>query len=213
MEELLNKQILEWWHLLPDNLKGNMPTFIHPLNINADILFVGLNPSGDTSVKEPLTNISDIQIQEKIELETRAIFGEGASREGQYKTYYAPLSDIADTLGVAFEHCDLFQMSFRTASVVVSELFGSDKKLKPCHSKHLSVFKKIFDTVKPRLVITNNVISAKILKDLYSLKFDDVTGMYISEQGTYFFLNGIMSYGRQTIFDKERLLWAVKKVL
>ncbi|MBE9468336.1 MAG: hypothetical protein IMY72_08460 [Bacteroidetes bacterium] len=214
MEEILNKEILEWWHQLPDNLRGNMPTFIHPLNTNAKILFVGLNPSGDITPKPAITSFSEVEIQHKIKQEFQAIFGDGVpDRNGQYKRYYKPISSIADDLGVEFEHCDLFQMSYKTAKIIVKELIGDNGLLKPLHNKHLSVFSEILKFISPKLVITNNVITADILKGYLQLQFEDKTGLYVDKTKTYFYLNGIMSYGRQTKYDRERLLWQIKKVI
>lgn len=213
MENELNIQIKEWWMLLPDMLRGNMPTFIHTLNKNAQILFVGLNPSGDTTIKQPITDIRDEDIQEKIKSETIAIFGIGKNRESQYKKYYKPITDIADGLKVDFEHCDLFHMSYRTAKVVVKELLNKSQKLKQEHAEHLSVFKEIYEYISPKIVITNNINTANILKVYLDLSFDETTGLYKNTKGTYFYLNGIMSYGRQTKFDKERLIWQIKRYI
>jgi hypothetical protein len=213
MEDNLNKEILNWWYQLPDHLRGNEPTFLHRLNPKASILFVGLNPSGDTTNKPPIDSIVDAQIHEKIRLEHLAIFGEGKDRKGQYKTYYKPLTDIADKLKVDFEHCDLFHMSYRKSIVVEREIFDAGGKLKEKHLNHLNVFLSVYRYINPKLVITNNVNSARILINYLNLEFDDVTGLYKDNRGIYFYLNGIMSYGRQTVFDKERLIWAISKVL
>lgn len=213
MIDPINDKILNWWYNLPDHLRSNLPTFIHPLNKNAKILFLGLNPSGDTKRKNPIDTITEKDIEEKIKLEVRAIFGEGKNRVGQYKTYYAPLSAIADKLGAEYEHCDLFHMSFRTAKVVIDEIFEVYPKLKPTHEKHLEVFQEVFNIVQPKVVITNNVNSAKIMQLHFNLQFDETTGLYKDNMGTFFYLSGIMSYGRLTVYEKERLIWALKKVL
>jgi len=214
MENELNKQILTWWHQLPDIFRTNLPTFIHPLNKKAELLFVGLNPSGDTSAKDVIQNITTDDIQNKIELEKRAIFGDGCDqRNGQYKRYYKPISSIADDLNLEFEHCDLFHMSYRTAKIVVNEIFNATGQLKPIHQEHLSIFNAIFKQVSPKIVITNNVVSANILKEHLQLTFDHQTGLYQDKNGVYFYLNGIMSYGRQTIYDRERLIWQLRKIV
>jgi hypothetical protein len=213
METALNHKILKWWKLLPDNLKGNMPTFIHPLNKNAQILFVGLNPSGKTEQQAAIEYISENDIQTKISEEQIAIFGEGKDRKNQYKRYYKPITDIADELDLEFEHCDLFQMSYRTAKIVVRELIGTDGLLKEMHNNHLQVFKEIFDYISPKVLITNNVVSANILKGYFHLLFDNKTGLYTDKNGVYFYLNGIMSYGRQTVYDKERMIWIIRNIL
>ena len=214
IEDNLNREIINWWQQLPNHLKGNLPTFIHPLNQNAKILFVGLNPSGDSSSKPVIENISEEQIKEKIKFEKIAIFGDGTKqRIGQYKKYYKPITNIADDLQLEFEHCDLFQMSYQNAKVVVNELFDSKNQLKPQHKSHLSVYDAIYKFISPNVVITNNVNTANILKKHLELKFDTDTGLYKDRNGLYFYLNGIMSYGRQTKYDRERLIWQIKKVL
>ncbi|WP_010661896.1 hypothetical protein [Marinilabilia salmonicolor] len=213
MEDSLNKQILEWWYQLPDKLRGNKPTFIHQLNKNAEILFVGLNPSGITKEQMAINEISEKDIEEKIKLEQRAIWGEGQTREGQYKSYYGPLNSIADELQMKFEHCDLFHMSYRTAKVVKEELYEKNGDLKPLHQMHLSVFIQILNYLNPKVVITNNVISANILKKYLDLKFDKRILMYKNSHGQFFFLSGIMSYGRLTIYDRERLVEIIKRAL
>lgn len=214
IEDNLNREIINWWQQLPNHLKGNLPTFIHPLNQNAKILFVGLNPSGDSSSKPVIENISEEQIKEKIKFEKIAIFGDGTKqRIGQYKKYYKPITNIADDLQLEFEHCDLFQMSYQNAKVVVNELFDSKNQLKPQHKSHLSVYDAIYKFISPNVVITNNVNTANILKKHLELKFDTDTGLHKDRNGIYFYLNGIMSYGRQTKYDRERLIWQIKKVL
>lgn len=209
MENSLNRQILEWWYQLPDKLRGNEPTFIHPLNQNAEILFVGLNPSGTTKDKPPINHIPAHKIKEIINKEQKYIF----ESENQYKPYYGPLSTIAIELHVQFEHCDLFHMSYRTAKVVKEELYEKNGDLKPIHQKHLSVFTEILNYINPKVVITNNVITARILEKHLSLTFDAESLMHVGENGTYFYLNGIMSYGRLTRYDKKRLTEIVKRVL
>lgn len=214
LEEQLNKEILNWWYQLPHVFRSNKPTFIHPLNNEAKILFVGLNPSGNTNPETVIENISNEDIQQKICTEIKAIFGDGTvQRIGQYKRYYKPITDIADDLELEFEHCDLFQMSYQNAKVVVNELFDSRKELKPQHKSHLLVFDEIYKFVSPNIVITNNVNTANILKKHLELKFDTETGLYKDKNGICFYLNGIMSYGRQTKYDRERLMWQIKKVL
>ena len=214
IEDNLNKKIINWWQKLPNHLKGNLPTFIHPLNHKAKILFVGLNPSGDTSIKPVIENISEEQIKEKIELEKIAIFGDGSfERNGQYKKYYSPITYIADNLEMEFEHCDLFQMSYTKSREVLNEIFDSEGNLEKLHEEHLSVFLEVFNLIKPKVVIVNNVNSADILKKHLQLKIDETTGLYKNNTDVYFYLNGIMSYGRQTKYDRERLIWQIKKVL
>jgi len=213
MIEELNKRILEWWDKLPDDFKGNLPTFIHELNNEAKILFVGLNPGGRDYQKKPIENISKKEIKDIMEKERIAIFGNGKERTGQYKIYYRWLSGIADDMAVQYEHCDLFQMSYSPSKKVIKEIFVKDFILKKEHREHLSVYNQILEIVEPKVVITNNINTANILRLHHNLKFNRNTGMYKNKNDLYFYLNGIMSYGRQTEYDKERLIWVVRKVL
>lgn len=212
LEDVLNRKIRDWWFTLPDEFRKNMPTFIHKPKTDADLLFVGLNPSGDVENKKVIPSISDRSIGEIAAAEYNFIFGEGEERIGQYKPYFKPLSEIADTLNLKYEHCDLFQMRLRKSRVVSKELY-KDNLLKEKHLKHLEVFKKIFNHVNPKIVITTSVITAKILKEILNLKLDEGTGLYIDNKGTYFYLNGSMSYGRLTEYDKERMILQIKKII
>lgn len=209
----LNREILEWWKHLPDDFKGNLPTFIHILNTNAEVLFVGLNPGGRDYQRNPIESISDDEIKNIMEKERIAIFGEGKDRIGQYKRYYQWLSSISDDLQTQYEHYDLFHMSYGKSKKVLKELFVKDSILKSNHKKHLSIYDRVLEIVNPKVVITNNVNTADILKSYCNLKSDPKTGLYKDNNDRYYYLNGIMSYGRQTQYDKERLIWQVKKVL
>ena len=214
MIEKLNKKILKWWKNLPDLFKSNLPTFIHEL-IEVKILFVGLNPGGRNYPAQPIPNISDEKINDIIDKEKVAIFGVGEKRIGQYKRYYGWLSNISDKLEIQYEHYDLFHMSYSPSREVLKEIFEENSKinLKKKHSEHLSIFKQVLNIVKPKVVITNNVNTANILKSYLKLKFDHETGLYKDKKGRFFYLNGIMSYGRQTEYDNERLIWLIKDVL
>jgi len=212
LEDELNKEIRTWWYKLPDSLRANLPNFIHKLNKDAEILFVGLNPSGDVKKTTVIGEITDEDILLDVEAVYTHIFGNGPKREGQYKRYFKALSDIAYNLGKEFDHCDLFHMSYRTSSVIAKEICEGNK-LKYKHLNHLRVFKRIFDYISPKIVITTSVITANILKDLLDLKLDEESGLYIYKNKTYFYLNGSMSYGRLTEYDKERMILQIKKIL
>ena len=211
----LNETILAWWQKLPNQFKSNYPALIHDLNKEAEILFVGLNPAGREYLAIPDENISKDKIKEIKDKEKVAIFGEGKDRKGQYKNYYGLLSNIADELEVSYEHYDLFHMIYSPSEEVLKEIFKhkSKKELKANHCEHLKVFDEVLKIVKPKVVITNNINTANILKEYLELKLDNETLMYKVKTDRYYYLSGIMSYGRQTEYDRERLMGLVKKVL
>ncbi|MCB9012423.1 MAG: hypothetical protein H6539_00125 [Bacteroidales bacterium] len=209
----LNREILDWWKNIPDFFRRILPTFIHELNKDATILFVGLNPGGRDYRTNPITSIREDEIKGIMDKERVAIFGEGSNRIGQYKRYYKWLSSISDELESQYEHYDLFHMSYGKSKKVLNELFVNDSILKDNHQEHLSIYDQVLEKVNPKVVITNNVNTANILKSYRNLKSDHKTGLYKDDTGRFYYLSGIMSYGRQTQYDKERLIWQVKKVL
>lgn len=214
MIQELNRSILEWWQHLPDLFKSNLPTFIHELN-RVKILFVGLNPGGRDYSAPLIKKISEKKIKEIIDKEKVAIFGVGKDRKGQYKRYYGWLSSISDELETQYEHYDLFHMSYSPSGEVITEIFKENSriKLKKKHNEHLKIFDEVLKIVKPKVVVTNNINTANILKSHLNLEFDNESLMYKDETGRYYYLSGIMSYGRQTEYDKERVIELLKKVL
>ena len=44
--EKINEDIYNWWLSLPEELVIDKPTFYYELNWDAELLFIGLNPTG-----------------------------------------------------------------------------------------------------------------------------------------------------------------------
>jgi hypothetical protein len=217
MENQINASILSWWQQLPDKFKASWPTLVHPMNKQAPLLFVGLNPSGVDS-KQGVISIEHMpkdelakKVSEIVAHEYKCIF------EGGYKRYYNPLNAIAKELKMEFEYYDLFHVAYRDSKVLEEELFDSNG-LKDLHKEHFANFINVLSRLKPKVVIVNNIVSSKIIKSQLGdlLVFDNDLGMYSyhgSDFKTLFFFNGIMSYGRLSAFERERLIWMIKRAV
>lgn len=225
IKEKINRKIMEWWKKLPDSIRSEKPTFVHEFNDNADVLFMGFNPSGGKKDEiTPLSALIDKDVENISEKEKGLIFGSKYPVEvKQYKRYYGIFDVILNeynkkhTSNLKWEYYDLFHMKERDSKKVFLEIYNNGSELKSTHVEHSELVEEVIAHIKPKIVITNNVNTAKILKSILSLDFDDNLGLYKyqladNRNPIYFYLNGTMQYGRLVEFEKERIIWYMHKV-
>ncbi len=218
MNPKINQNIKEWWNKLPDDLKGEFPTFVHHLNKNAEILFVGLNPAGDSTGK-PAKNYNDLtsdKIQEIAEDEKSKI-GLSEDQSDVYWRYYRVIHNIAKKSKSIWEYYDIFHLKYSKSKKIL-EVFCPNKKLADLHKTHLKNLELIFKELpKLKFVVLNNINSSNLLIKNFGkrLDWDDCLGLYrlsVPTGNIYFYFQGMMNYGRMTNFDQERILWFLKKI-
>lgn len=225
MEEYINNRIVKWWRSLPDPLRTDLPTFVHKFNKEIDLLFIGFNPAGGgKSVIEKNTEISAEKIINIANEEKEHIFGaDTISKKGQYKIYYGIFNILQKeykeqyNTSINWEYYDLFHMKQSKSKLVESEIYFQKSNLKPLYEEHVSLVRKIIKFTSPKIVITNNVNTAKILNKYLPLEFDQTLGLHklkVDDNfSVYFYLSGTMQYGRSTEFDRKRILWHINKIL
>ena len=211
MNPKINENIKSWWSQLPDELKGRFPTFVHNLDPNAEILFVGFNPAG--SLLSPPKDDAGLtqEIIKQITEDEKKLIGFWGSRKESYKKHYSVFHKIIDDLKVSCEYVDVFQVRCSDSEHLL-KLMKKKGEFIEVHKNHLYNFELVVKELPNlKFILFNNVNSSKLIKEHYGtrMSFDDEVGLYkISEpREIYFQFQGSMQYGRSTEYDQERIRW------
>lgn len=217
--EELNKKILEIWR---DHTKerGNYWPVLYPEFTESKILFIGLNPSGDSEQKFELKDVSYLENEEKIssqiELEKKA--------KETYTKYFKPFQKISESIygegnELKFNHLDLFFYRGRSSNDFMSLLEKGE--LKEFFEKQLEISLEAIKKRDPEIIFVANKNASDILKQKWNDLIDEskfnkegFDRIIINNKPVPIFFSGMISSARM-IDDHslKRLIWHIKKAL
>lgn len=145
-------------------------SFYYPELKNADLLFVGLNPSfSEKAISIELKKIlnkqnktdEDISIIQKHEEDVKF-------REKPYQ-YFSKFVEISNELNLTWEHIDLFL--FRKTSQ--KEFIKLIKNNKEYVEDSFKMFFKVINIINPKLIIVNNAFASKLISERHILNKEE----------------------------------------
>lgn len=226
----LKQNLLDLWrsHYQDDN-NALMPLFYGSLKQHA-LLFVGLNPSFSEKGFIQLfqdTEFAGLNPNEFYAWKNRKNFDfekaikiEMLARE-KYDRYFKPIKEIAQYVGLEWEHIDLF-FERVTEQHQLNERIFEDRRgavLTEFAEEQLKLSLKLIEDVEAKIIVVINAGASKILRDKWSesLFFDDRLGTYLvqlNERRVPVFFSSMLT--GQRALDKgsfERLKWHVRMVM
>lgn len=222
--EKLNQRILNIWKEHFDEIKAFSnneilwPVLSPEFHKNS-ILFIGINPSGDTGnnrdkflIKNKDNLYDKKKIEDLIKNEKENIWGNG------YRVYFKPFQDISNELKTPFDHLDLYFFRMRS-SKKYSELLMKHKDSE-FFKKQLGLsFETIIQDITPKVIFVANKEASRIFKEEFkkNIKLDEQEGFHvlsINNKKIPVFLSGMISSARYIDkYSLERITWHIGKAL
>lgn len=226
----LKQNLLDLWrsHYQDDN-NALMPLFYGSLKQHA-LLFVGLNPSFSEKGFIQLFQDTEFAGLNPIEFYAwknrknfdfeKAIKIEMLARE-KYDRYFKPIKEIAQYVGLEWEHIDLFFERVTDQNHLNERIFKDRRRsvLTEFAEEQLKLSLKLIEDVEPKVIVVINVEASKILQEKWKgwLWFDEKIGTYLVQLNGHrvpVFFSSMLS--GQRALDKgsfERLKWHVRMVM
>lgn len=224
----LNQNLLNLWeNYYQDNSNTLMPLFYGPLKQKA-LLFVGLNPSFSEQGFVRLfqdTEFAGLDPTEFFAWKNRKSFDldkairiEKLARD-KYR-YFNPIKEIAEYVGLDWEHIDLFFERITNQNQLNEEIFEDGRRLVLTEyaKAQLKLSLKLIEDIEPEIIVVINAGASRILRDKWEgrLLLDDKIGTYLvqlNERRVLVFFSSMIT--GQRALDRgsfERLKWHVRMV-
>ena len=218
----LNKEILQIWKDKFEEIKKisgdkfNWPLLI-PNFIDSPILFLGINPSGDSKEKFRIDKKEDLDNEKKINsfIEEEEL----NIRKGGYRKYFKEFEKISEkVLGKKqkFNHLDLYFYRGRKSK----DFMNLIKKNTSIFENQLNLsINAIKNSINPKVIFVANKNASDIIIKKLEIKKEvfDKEGFYIIEMGKRkipIFFSGMISSARSIDnYTLERLVWHIKKAI
>lgn len=198
MIEEFNYKINKIWNEHSD-IVNKLPLQIPQINFNPTVLFIGINPSHRKGSPEIKT------LEQSRENEKKA-------KEDKEDPYFKPFSKFTNN----WEHLDLFFIREKDQNKLKDYINFKEKegiKLNDFGEKQLELSLSLIERIKPKVIVVNNALASRIIKDRLNLEFNK-TGGYHLLNGIPIFFSGMLSGQRALdIGSLDRLVWHVQKVI
>jgi hypothetical protein len=228
-----NKEVLDLWkkHNPPNPL---IPKQIGQYNINAEVLFVGMNPSFSESKMDEFFASEDCDNKKLKNQISRQLFAwegpdfdrrvglireyEGAANNHTYNNYFGLFDPFIIKCGYktkCWEHLDLFIMRGTTQNKE-NKLIYDKNELNDFGKDQVNLFFKSIKKTNHKLVIVFNSEASKIIyKELKNIQISDELGSlndskdiesYIDTDNKRYYFSSMLTSGRLDIFSRQRLI-------
>lgn len=233
--EEANKQIIKLWRdnfeeiskIYPDR-NPRWPV-LSPDFKKDTILFIGINPSGDTDSKSNkeflIKDFENLENKDKIEeiirIEKKNIWEKG------YGKYFAPFEKISKELFGKednFNHLDLYFLRLRSSKNFINLLEEDVKRKEKFFEPQLNIsINLILNNIKPKIIFVANKNASEKIKEKFNIgeskqdKFFQEHGFYeieINGKKVPLFLSGMISSARSIDdYSLERVIWHIKRAI
>jgi len=230
LHQKFNQKIIRLWEQ-GAHCKGRanrVPLVYAQLRKNC-ILFIGLNPSStEKGLKQIVNNTPYAQYSTKQLLSwsnrpkdwVKIWVAIGSLARVRYERYFGPMISMAKSVGLPWEHVDLFLCRETRQDKVNKEYRLDQPIIAPFAQEQLSLSWQVINDLKPRVIVVANALSASLIKRFfqkYLSAFDPKKGYHsirLGRRQVPIFFSGMLS--GQRCLDKgsrERLTWHVKQAV
>jgi hypothetical protein len=157
----INQELIELWKSqFKDDERVRLPLFYPPLNKDAELLFIGLNPSFGKRIKPKKRKwfLWKEFLQRKCQADDIRKVQEMEQRAKSHYGYYAPFRKMARDSDVDWEHVDLF--FYRKTSQTKFKAVVSDENsfshLNDFGNKQLELSKQLISLFRPKVIVVAN---------------------------------------------------------
>ncbi|MFA5071562.1 MAG: hypothetical protein WC511_04325 [Candidatus Pacearchaeota archaeon] len=217
--EEINKQILEIWKKYPQEIRGEYMPLLYPkFNEEAELLFIGCNPSFREGAEEYIPKFDEID-ENKI---TELIKGEGKRRQKDSNdNYFREMVKLSEEVGMPWNHLDLFYYRETKQNEFKKKLLKLNKKriifenFDAFAKEQFEFSIRLINKIKPKIIIVANAFASDLVKNYFKLgreKFSNEYGCYFIEKTPIFF-SSMLSGGHLDKYSRERLVWHIKGTL
>jgi hypothetical protein len=219
--DALNQRIIKRWMNANDGTRSSLfPSVFHNLNLECNVLFVGLNPSAPKHQKDTVAGSDeDVQtLKERIiAREQRQIHGEGAKKKGQYKRYFGIINRLEKSCDISWDHIDLFHFRHTIQGEVLKKVESESSD----YEFEMEIFESVLKLFKTKVVFVNNRMASNYIQQHFGnlLTYDGDNNWSVFKSGDHakvFIFEGMLSRIQKLTYDqrveqqKHRLLNALE---
>lgn len=222
MQEInyINRRVIKLWKHYERYLKNDspIPLFYPPLDQDAKLLSVGLNPSFGKKLqkKKVLRWKNFVQIgYPKLVIEEQQEQQLEAKRNYRY---YKPFRELATDFDMTWEHVDLFfYRETKTQDLKKAVFLGnSTKELNEFGQAQLELSKRLIDGFSPKIILVASALAARVFQKALHATFDDELGchkIHLNDRIIPVFLSSMLTGGAMDKYSRQRLEWHIARVL
>ena len=222
MQEIndINRTVIKLWKSYERYLKNDspIPLFYPPLDQDAQLLSVGLNPSFGKKLqkKKALRWKNFVQVGYP-----KSVIKEQQEQQLEAKRnyrYYKPFRKLATDFDMAWEHVDLFfyrETKIQDLRKIVL-LGNSSKELNEFGEAQLELSKRLISGFSPNVILVASALAARVFQKAFHATFDDELGchkIYLNDRIVPVFFSSMLTGGAMDKYSRQRLEWHMARVL
>lgn len=218
VKEIIESLVNDVWNEFPEKVTFNIPPLTIEKIPDAEIIFIGLNPSLKENDRKELLNAKKMSLD----------FYELDNERGDNHKYYKKFHIISEKTNLDWSHYDLLFIR-ETKQDKVKKLLQDEIGLQFIY-KQLMISKLILDRLidedNPKIFVVNNTLSREFLgKDKpknytnnqehwlnYKFDWNEALGTYIYKNCPFFFTSMLTGQRALDNGSFERLIWHINFV-
>jgi hypothetical protein len=227
MKEDINEEIIGLWRDFQDEFDLERIPLVYPELNDAEVLFVGLNPSFNDSWNEENLNVSYEEFFSWTD-EMEDKMAKIKKREVDAREDYSYFQHFREWFGAwdegQWEHIDLFCYRMTSQSDLKEKVgISSDKTQTDFAEKQFKLNMRLIENLEPEIIVVVNALASKIIQnesgEFYGISesLDEGYGCYYLNMNgkEYPILFSGMVTGRRAldVGSRERLRWQIDKIL
>ncbi|HEY4498572.1 MAG TPA: hypothetical protein VJH94_00745 [Candidatus Paceibacterota bacterium] len=137
----------------------------------------------------------------------------------KYGTYFKRMHDIAKTVGMPFQHIDIFLYKQTSQKDFLSLVYEKKGELNEFGRDQLEIFHEILASMRPVAIVVANAFASRIIRKhlKHDLMFDDTKGFHGLRLGgklvPIFFSSMLSGQRALDTGSYERLVWHVRQAV